>query len=89
MSCVKQAELTQLYSRVESPVGTEQVQGGLAIVTLARPVDLRLRKDEQGGSLGVPLELDLVALEEALLRHRRTELRYIKHLDRRRLSLTS
>lgn len=80
-------KLTQFHTRVKATAGAEQVQSRFSVVTLASPVNLSLRKHKQSSSMSVPLQLDLVTLEEALLRHRRTKLRYKEHFNCSGLSL--
>lgn len=85
----KEEKLTQFHTRVKATAGAEQVQSRFSVVTLASPVNLSLRKHKQSSSMSVPLQLDLVTLEEALLRHRRTKLRYKEHFNCSGLSLLS
>lgn len=83
----KEVKLTQFHTRVKATVGAEQVQSSFSVVTLASPVNLSLCKHKQSGSMSVPLQLDLVTFEEALLRHRRTKLWHMEHFNCSGLSL--
>lgn len=58
----------EVDSRVESTVRAQQVHGCFAVIALPGLVDLGLRQDDECGACIVPLELDLVTLEEVLLR---------------------
>lgn len=78
---------TKFDPGVETAAGTEQVKRRLSIITLARPVDISLGKHKQGCSLRVPLQLDLIALEETLLRDGRAKLGHEEHPDAGGLSL--
>lgn len=80
-------EHTKINTRVECTAGAEQVQGRFAVITLTSAVHLSLRKHDQGSSRSVPLQLDLIALEEALLGDRCRELRDDEHLNLSRLTL--
>ena len=79
--------LVELNSGIESTTGAQDVQVGLAVVALVALVDLGLCKHNHAGALVVPVELDLVALEERLLGHRRGELRDVEDLDSSGLAL--
>lgn len=72
---------TQSDARVKGTAGAKNVHVGLAIVTLVGLVDIGLGQDDQAGALVVPLELDLVGLEERLLRDGRGEVRHVENLD--------
>ena len=72
--------LTKINSRVEASICTEQVQRRLAIVALAGLVDLGLSQYNQACAFIVPLQLNLVALEEVLLRHGGIEIWNIEDL---------
>lgn len=73
-------KLTQLNPRVEGAIGTQNVHVRLAVVALVGLVDLGLSKDNHARAQLVPLELDLVALEEGLLGHGTVELRDLENL---------
>ena len=60
--------LVQRHASVQSAVGAQQVESRLSVVALARAVHVGLSQDQEAGSPLVPLQLDLVALEEGLLR---------------------
>ena len=79
--------LVELDARVKGTVGAEDVHVGLAVVALVGLVDVGLRQDDDAGAEVVPLELDLVALVEGLLRDGRVELGHLEDLDRGRHSL--
>jgi hypothetical protein len=81
------ALLVELNSRIESTAGAQDVQVGFAVVTLVALVDLGLRKHNHAGALVVPVELNLVSLEESLLGHGRGELRDVEDLDSSGLAL--
>ena len=59
--------LTKLNPRIETSIGAEQVQCRLTVVVLICLVDFSLSKYDQASAVIVPLELDLIALEEVLL----------------------
>ena len=58
----------EVNSGVESTVRAQQIHCCLSIITFAGLVDLCLCQDDQGGACIIPLKLNLVALEEVLLR---------------------
>lgn len=72
---------TQSDARVKGTAGAKDVHVGLAVVTLVGLVDIGLGQDDQAGALVVPLELDLVGLEESLLRDRRGKMGDVEDLD--------
>lgn len=72
---------TQGDTRVKGTAGAKNVHVGLAVVTLVGLVDIGLGEDDQAGALVVPLELDLVGLEEGLLRDGRGEVGDVEDLD--------
>ena len=78
---------TKFDAGVKAAARTEQIECSLSVITLASSVNVCLGKHNQGCSLSIPLHLDLVAFEEALLRHRRTKLRYKEYLDSSGLTL--
>lgn len=73
--------LVKSYPRIKSTTCAQHVECSLSVVTLACLVDLCLRKNNQGGTQLIPLQLDLVALEEGLLRYGAGELRDVENLD--------
>ena len=79
--------LVKSYASIDGAVGAQQVQGRLSVVTLVRLVHVCLRQHNQARPLPIPLQLDLVTLEEGLLRDGGGELGHIEHLDRGRLAL--
>lgn len=79
--------LVQRDAGIKCAAGTEKVQRRLAVVALARAVHIRLGQHEDAGTLLVPLELDLVALEERLLRDGAVENGNVEDLDGGGLSL--
>ena len=75
------ALLVKSDTSVERAVGAQEVHVGLAVVALVGLVNLCLRQHNQSSSELVPLELDLVGLEEGLLRDRAGELGNVEDLD--------
>lgn len=73
--------LVQLNAGVKPAIGAEDVHVGLSVITLVALVNLCLCQDNDTGTLVIPLELHLVALEECLLRHGRCKLWDLEHLD--------
>ena len=69
---------TELYSGIELSIRAEQVQVGLAVITLAGLVYLRLSENYHCRPELVPFELDFVALEKGLLRDWGREFRDIE-----------
>lgn len=84
---VDRALLIQGDTGIECASGAQQIQSGLAIVALARAIDLGLGKDQKAGALLVPLQLDLVTLEEGLLGDGAVEEGDVEHLDGSGLTL--
>lgn len=84
---VDRALLIQGDTGIECASGAQQIQRGLAIVALARAIDLGLGKDQKAGALLVPFQLDLVALEEGLLGDGAVEEGDVEHLDGSGLTL--
>lgn len=78
---VDRALLVKSDASVERAVGAQEVHVGLAVVALVGLVNLCLRQHNQSSSELVPLELDLVGLEEGLLRNRAGELGNVEDLD--------
>jgi hypothetical protein len=68
---------TKVDPRVKATIGAEQVHSRLAIIALACLVNFGLRQHNEAGSVVVPLELNLVAFEEVLLRGRAVEFWHI------------
>jgi len=81
--------LTKIYPGVETSVGTHKVECSLAIVALPGLVDLGLREHDQARTLVIPLQLNLVTLEKALLGDGVVEVRHIEDFHRGRLALKS
>jgi hypothetical protein len=81
------SNITEFNPRVKAPVSAEEIECCLAVVVLVGFVNFGLGKDDQAGAAVVPFELDLVALEEVLLRCWRVEVRYIIYSNRGRLTL--
>lgn len=75
------ALLVKSDASVERAVGAQEVHVGLAVVALVGLVNLCLCQHNQSSSELVPLELDLVGLEESLLRNRTGELGNVEDLD--------
>ncbi|KAG9912408.1 eukaryotic translation initiation factor 2A, partial [Aureobasidium melanogenum] len=84
---VNRTILVQGNARVKSAAGAKNVHVGLAVVTLVGLVDIGLGQDDQASTLVVPLELDLIGLEEGLLRDRRGEVGDVEDLDLSRHAL--
>ena len=80
-------DLTKVNPRVEHAVSAQKVESRLPVVTLSTSVDISLGEDNDMSSGVVPLELNLVALEERLLRNRLRKLWHIEDLDSSRLTL--
>jgi hypothetical protein len=66
---VNRTFLVESHASVKGTVGAKQVQSSFSVITLARFVDICLGQDEQRRAAIVPLELNLVAFEESLLRY--------------------
>ena len=78
---------TKINSRIKTTISTEEVQGGLPVVTLAGLVNLGLCQNNQSCTQLIPLQLDLVTLKKGLLRNGAGELRNEKNLDSSWLAL--
>lgn len=61
-------KLTQLNPGIKTTIRTKNMHGRLAIITLVGFVHISLRKNDQARTRAIPLECDLVSLEESLLR---------------------
>lgn len=77
----------EINSGVERAVRAQQIHCCFSIVALSGLVDLCLCQDDQVGAGIIPLELNLVALEEVLLRDGSGEIRNIVDSDGGWLSL--
>lgn len=73
--------LVQGHASIEGAGSAEQVQRGLAVVALAGAVDVGLGQHQEAGAVLVPLQLDLVTLEEGLLRNGVGEQRDVEDFD--------
>src|SRR5436305_13406476 len=80
-------EITEFNPGVKASVCAEEIERCLAIVVFVCFVHFRLGKDDQAGAAVVPFELNLVALEEVLLRCWRVEVGNVVHSNCGRLTL--
>lgn len=79
--------LVQRDAGVEGTGGAEKIQGSFTIIALSGAVNVGLCQDNQAGAVLVPLQLDLVTLEECLLGDRAVEERNVEDLNGSRLAL--
>ena len=80
-------EITEFNPGVKASVCAEEIERCLAVVVFVCFVHFRLGKDDQAGAAVVPFELNLVALEEVLLRCWRVEVGNVVHSNCGRLTL--
>jgi hypothetical protein len=63
-------KLTQLNPGIKTAIRTQNMHGRFTIVTLVGLIHVGLRKQNQARTWVIPLECDLVSIEESLLRNR-------------------
>jgi hypothetical protein len=79
--------LVQGHAGIESTGGAKEIQGSLAVVTLAWAINVSLCQNQNAGAKLVPLQLNLVSFEEGLLGDGVIEERNVEDLDGSGLTL--